>query len=75
MNARASKRPDLQLEHTSADEHTDVLAQVATLRARGQTALADQIERAYRLSLAGGLSTHRTQSPPSRPRTQRRKRR
>lgn len=69
----SSKPAELQLEHTT-DEHTDVLAQVAKLRARGQHALAAQIERAYRLSTdRRGAFGARTEAPP--PPTKRRKRR
>jgi hypothetical protein len=73
VSARASTPADLQLEHTT-DEHTDVLAQVGKLRARGQHALADQIERAYRSSTnRRGAFGARTEPPP--PPTKRRRRR
>lgn len=70
MNAR-TKPPDLQLEHTS-DEHSDVLAQIAALRARGKHELADQIERGYRASTGRGAFGSRTRAP-SPPPPQRRK--
>lgn len=62
--------PELQLEHTT-DEHTEVLARIDALRARGQDALAATIERAYRARAKLQPGTR----PPAPPKRRRRRRR